>query len=465
MSPTAVVYGIGYSCEEALPFFQYHVYGNGREKDGFSQRAGGLCSDGLRVAERDERGTPGGTRAAPRRLIAAEQFCGHFSMAALSRRSALLLSSLWYCCKAAALSTSTSAANQKLAAHLAQLKAQREKQQQQQGSTSAQPPIPGESAAVPAQLSEPELCERLGIPAMRPFQQRVLRHMGVLRSCGDDGRVPLGARRDVLSVQPTGAGKSVCFQAAGAALEGTTLVVSPLLSLMFDQVASLELSGIRTATLNSMQTQAEREAVMKSLANRELDLLYTSPEQLDKNANLIRTLGSIHVPLLAVDEAHCISSWGHDLCAASHLDPTQYPAKSPLRIHLRADAPLARLAPSIGSRPSYRRISQLREHLDVPRLLALTASAPPVVRNDIAKQLNMGSHHLRLIASCRRENIRLSRGDKTISQLLGVLAPQRAASGEVFAAGPALVYAQTRKEVCSAALLSLASGFGASSLC
>ena len=305
-------------------------------------------------------------------------------------RSALLLCGLWSSCTHG-LCTSTAAANQKLALHLAQLQASRE----------ARKNLP--TAKLEVVRSEAELCERLGIAAMRPFQRQVLKHLGVLDGGGGTG----DERRDVLSVQPTGAGKSVCFQAAGAALEGTTLVVSPLLSLMFDQVASLSASGIRTATLNSMQGIAERQAVMASLGRGEIDLLYTSPEQLDRNAKLIATLRGLRVPLLAVDEAHCISSWGHDF------------------------------------RPSYKRLRTVREALQIPRLLALTASAPPIVRDDIVSELGMGDGTLRLVASCRRDNIRLMRARKSLDDLKRVLSPE--APGAV--GGPALVYAQTRKEV------------------
>lgn len=309
-------------------------------------------------------------------------------------RSALLLCGLWTTCTQAMCTSATAAANQKLALHLAQLKAQREKAAESQNIN-----LEIATAAKP-RLSEADLCERLGISAMRPFQQRVLEHLGVLP--GGTG----GARCEVLSVQPTGAGKSVCFQAAGAAFEGTTLVVSPLLSLMFDQVASMSATGIRTATLNSMQSTTEREAVMATLARGELDLLYTSPEQLDRNAKLIETLRGLRVPLLAVDEAHCISSWGHDF------------------------------------RPSYRRLLAVRETLRIPRLLALTASAPPIVRDDISQKLGMADDHLRLVASCRRENIRLMRGRRSLDELNRVL---NAKDG--VARGPALIYAQTRKDV------------------
>ena len=239
----------------------------------------------------------------------------------------------------------------------------------------------------------------------------MLDHLGVF---GDATAAPPGesGRREVLGVQPTGAGKSVCFQAAAIAFEGTTLVVSPLLSLMFDQVASLSASGLRTATLNSMQSSAQRAEVMTALGAGELDLLYTSPEQLTMNRGLVEALRALPVPLLAVDEAHCISSWGHDF------------------------------------RPSYRRILSLLDALRIPRLVALTASAPPKVRDDIASQLGMGSDHLRLVASCRRDNIALSRGEKSLDSLVRLLSAGAAAGAAAsVAAGPALVYAQTRKEV------------------
>jgi RecQ family ATP-dependent DNA helicase len=245
----------------------------------------------------------------------------------------------------------------KMAAHYAQLK----KQKEMQGLSEQMDTVQLQKRNSP--VSEENICGRFGVRELRPFQRDVLQQLGVLGSTDAAGP---DTRSDVLCVQPTGAGKSVCFQAAAAILEGCTLIVSPLLSLMFDQVESMTESGIRAATLNSMQSAAEREAVMRSLAAGELDLLYTSPEQLDKNQKLIATLAKLSVPLLAIDEAHCISSWGHDF------------------------------------RPSYRRIASLRDVLGIPRLVALTASAPPHVRDDIALQLNMGEAHVRLVASCRR---------------------------------------------------------------
>jgi hypothetical protein len=222
-----------------------------------------------------------------------------------------LVSSLWCSCSMA-MSTGAfaSGVTPKMAAHHAQLQKQKEMQGLAQMDT-----VQLQKRNSP--VSEEDLCGRFGVRELRPFQRDVLLQLGVLgstdaaRSARPPARPPSplslhlsarfflaspsapcrpDARSDVLCVQPTGAGKSVCFQAAAAVLEGCTLIVSPLLSLMFDQVESMSESGIRAATLNSMQSAAEREEVMRSLAAGELDLLYTSPEQLDKNQKLIATL-------------------------------------------------------------------------------------------------------------------------------------------------------------------------------
>ena len=243
-----------------------------------------------------------------------------------------LVSSLWCGCSMA-MSTEAfaSGVTPKMAAHYAQLK----KQKEMQGLAEQMDTVQLQKRNSP--VSEEDLCGRFGVRELRPFQRDVLQQLGVLGSTDATGSRPPAAhpparpparthartrvraharlsspfslhlsahfllarpsapcrpdaRSDVLCVQPTGAGKSVCFQAAAAVLEGCTLIVSPLLSLMFDQVESMSESGIRAATLNSMQSTAEREEVMRSLAAGELDLLYTSPEQLDKNQKLIATL-------------------------------------------------------------------------------------------------------------------------------------------------------------------------------
>ena len=127
---------------------------------------------------------------------------------------------------------------------------------------------------------EASICKQLSIPSIRPFQRSVLRRLGVLPCT----QPPC----DVLAVQPTGAGKSVCFQAAGLVLPGPTLVVTPLIALMADQLQSLSEAGVRSASINSMQGASERSATLRSLQAGEVDLLYVSPEQLDLNSKRVQ---------------------------------------------------------------------------------------------------------------------------------------------------------------------------------
>jgi ATP-dependent DNA helicase RecQ len=158
------------------------------------------------------------------------------------------------------------------------------------------------------------------------------------------------ARVDTLAVLPTGAGKSVCFQVPALALGGLTVVVSPLISLMQDQVAAAEARGIPSACLTSGLTAEEQGAVRRRLAEGELRLLYLSPERLERFAPELRASG-IRPALLAVDEAHCIAEWGHDF------------------------------------RPSYRGLLAARYRLGRPPTVALTGSATPEVREEIARAL------------------------------------------------------------------------------
>jgi ATP-dependent DNA helicase RecQ len=175
-----------------------------------------------------------------------------------------------------------------------------------------------------------------------------------------------------LGIMPTGAGKSLTFQASAALLDGTVLVVSPLLSLMRDQVerlsggagASTEAEGggsstgserteaLRAARLDSTLDRAETNEVLRRLGRGDLDLLYVAPERL-ANERFRAALGRARVALLAVDEAHCISAWGHDF------------------------------------RPDYLRLPILREEIGRPPVLALTATAPPAVQADIQRGLEI----------------------------------------------------------------------------
>ncbi|MCC7372717.1 MAG: RecQ family ATP-dependent DNA helicase [Chloroflexi bacterium] len=171
-----------------------------------------------------------------------------------------------------------------------------------------------------------------------------------------------------LGVMPTGSGKSLTYQAASALLDGTVLVVSPLISLMRDQVEKAR-ETLRVARLDSTLDLDEARDVLRLLARGQLDLLYVAPERL-ANERFLGALSRIRVPLLAVDEAHCISAWGHDF------------------------------------RPDYLRLPLLREDLGNPPVLALTATAPPTVQADICATLGVPDDGL-VHTGSRRPNLSL----------------------------------------------------------
>src|SRR3954447_8447343 len=179
---------------------------------------------------------------------------------------------------------------------------------------------------------------RFGYPEFRPGQERAV--SSVL------------AGRDTLVVLPTGGGKSICYQVPAMVLPGLTVVVSPLISLMKDQVDALTARGIPATFVNSTLTSGEVSERMMRVMRREVKLLYLAPERFDVGTAAQR-LREVGVSLLAIDEAHCISEWGHDF------------------------------------RPSYLRIAQVRERLGWPQAVALTATATPQVRQDIARQLKL----------------------------------------------------------------------------
>ncbi|MCV0023573.1 DNA helicase RecQ [Bacillus sp. XT-2] len=161
------------------------------------------------------------------------------------------------------------------------------------------------------------------------------------------------ARQNTACIMPTGGGKSICYQIPALIFEGTTIVISPLISLMKDQVDALEEAGIKAAYINSSQTNQEIYERLNGLKEGAYKLFYITPERLT-STEFIRILQSIVVPLVAIDEAHCISQWGHDF------------------------------------RPSYRNIEILfRELNDKPVIMALTATATPEVHDDICSQLHI----------------------------------------------------------------------------
>jgi ATP-dependent DNA helicase RecQ len=155
--------------------------------------------------------------------------------------------------------------------------------------------------------------------------------------------------RSALAVFPTGGGKSLCYQLPALMLQGLTLVVSPLIALMKDQVDALQKLGIAAARLDSSQSKAETFAIFDNIQNGSLKLLYVSPERL-KNERLVQRLAKVRISLMAIDEAHCISEWGHNF------------------------------------RPDYLKLADLAKTLKAERVLALTATATPSVAADICKQ-------------------------------------------------------------------------------
>ncbi|WP_277584623.1 DNA helicase RecQ [Psychrobacillus antarcticus] len=174
-----------------------------------------------------------------------------------------------------------------------------------------------------------------------------------------------------LCVMPTGGGKSLCYQIPALMLEGTTIVISPLISLMKDQVDTLIQAGIPATFINSTLTAEEVRQTMEEVQNGQYRLLYIAPERLE-SPNFLNQLKKVKVPLIAVDEAHCISQWGHDF------------------------------------RPSYRAIHRLKEvFVEQPTVLALTATATPAVRDDICRLLQIQEDNT-VITGFARPNLAFS---------------------------------------------------------
>jgi len=193
-----------------------------------------------------------------------------------------------------------------------------------------------------------------GYDSFRPMQERIIQSL----LAGNDAAV----------VMPTGGGKSLCYQLPALAMGQTVVVVSPLIALMQDQVAQLGDMGIPAAVLNSSQGAEEQRAVMRAAAQGAFRLLYLSPERLARQ-DTIGWLQSLPLAFFAIDEAHCISEWGHEF------------------------------------RPEYRQLSSLRKHFPDKPIAAFTASATQRVRHDILEQLQLRQPH-KYIASFHRANLR-----------------------------------------------------------
>jgi len=223
--------------------------------------------------------------------------------------------------------------------------------------------------------------------------------------------------RHVLAVMPTGAGKSLCFQVPALVRGGLTVVVSPLVALMQDQVAALRLCGVAAESINSGRRRAENVATWRRVVAGEVRLLYMAPERL-MTEPILAALARLPLTLLAVDEAHCISQWGH------------------------------------GFRPEYADLCQLHDRFPHVPILALTATADAVTRNDIAQQLLRGRME-QVVQGFDRPNIHLSVQMKRNwkQQLLDILARHRNESG--------IVYCLSRKKTDAVATLLRQKGFHA----
>ncbi len=254
-------------------------------------------------------------------------------------------------------------------------------------------PATGHSAAPPATLADAQatLQRLFGYPDFRKPQKPAVE--AVL------------AGRDALVVLPTGGGKSLCYQVPALMRPGLTVVVSPLISLMKDQVDALERRGLSAAFINSTLGASAVAERLNRAQRGDLTMLYLAPERMESGRTLERLAG-IGVALLAVDEAHCISEWGHDF------------------------------------RPSYRRIGRIRAALGNPQTVALTATATPDVRDDIVRQLLLRDPVV-VVGGFDRTNLTYF-----VASTRTQRDKDQAAIDAIHAhPGPSIVYAPTRKAV------------------
>ena len=239
----------------------------------------------------------------------------------------------------------------------------------------------------PAPTPEALLASVFGFHAFRPGQEEIVR--AVL------------AGRDTLAIMPTGGGKSLCFQLPALCLDGLTVVISPLIALMRDQVRSLREVGVEAGALTSGNTEEETEAVFAAIDAGRLKLLYIAPERLAGGGTLA-LLRRAQTRLIAVDEAHCVSQWGHDF------------------------------------RPDYLRIGDLRRALGVP-VAAFTATADEETRAEIVTRLFDGQTPATFLRGFDRPNIHLAfePKDQPRKQILDFAAARRGQSGIVYCASRA----------------------------
>ena len=193
-----------------------------------------------------------------------------------------------------------------------------------------------------------------GYDSFRPYQEEIIEH--VL------------AKKDALVLMPTGGGKSICFQIPALMLEGVTMVISPLISLMKDQVESLLANGVEAGFINSSQSESQKNEILRKARNKELKILYVSPETLVSGIHT--WLRDIPFSLVAIDEAHCVSMWGHDF------------------------------------RPEYKMIQEIRRNDSTIPFIALTATADKITKKDIVTNLGLKEPRL-FTSSFDRPNLSL----------------------------------------------------------
>lgn len=209
---------------------------------------------------------------------------------------------------------------------------------------------------------------------------------------------------DVLTIMPTGGGKSICYQVPAILLEGITIVISPLISLMKDQVDNINNLGIKSAYINSSLSNFEINNILDEAARSEIKILYVAPERLESQ-NFLELISSINVSMIAIDEAHCVSQWGHDF------------------------------------RSSYRKISRVISLLkNRPIVAAFTATATSEVRSDIINLLELNNPKI-FISGFDRKNLKIiiEKGVNKKNYILDYINNNKNESG--------IIYASTRKEV------------------